>query len=154
MRSPIIALTLILAPLSAMAQTASMDVFQGPTDLKWGPAPPFVPKGAQVAVLTGDPSKDGPFVIRVKMPAHYQVPAHHHPATENITVLSGGFHAGMGDKLDKKGSRAFAPGGFVSMPANMNHFAWTTGETVIEISSTGPLAFVYVNPADDPSKAP
>ena len=62
--------------------------------------PPSLPKGAMIAVLSGDPSKDGPFVVRLKMPANYQISAHHHPTTENVTVLSGSFHAGMGDKLD------------------------------------------------------
>jgi hypothetical protein len=72
-------------------------VFSG--DLKWGPAPPALPKGAEITVLSGDPSKDGPYVLRLKMPSGYKVPAHNHPSTENLTVVSGNFHIGMGDKL-------------------------------------------------------
>jgi hypothetical protein len=59
----------------------------------------------------------------------------------------------MGDKLDKTKAAAFEPGGFASLPANMNHFAWAGTETVIQVHGVGPFAFTYVNPADDPSKA-
>ena len=83
----------------------------------------------------------------------YQIPAHHHPTTENVTVLSGSFHAGMGDKLDAAKGQTFEPGGFASLPAGMNHYAWTTAETIVQVHGNGPFAIVYVNPADDPSKA-
>src|ERR1700734_3151329 len=114
--------------------------------------PPSFPKGAMIAVLAGNPFKEGPYVVRLKMPANYQLPAHHHPTTENVTVISGSFHAGMGDKLDEHKGQSFAPGGFVSMPAGMNHYAWATAETVVQVHGDGPFAIVYVNPADAPSK--
>ena len=103
-------------------------------------------------MLSGDPSKNAPYVIRLKIPAGYQIPAHHHPTVENVTVLSGSFHAGMGDKLDQKNAATFEPGGFVSMPANMNYYAWATSETIVQVHGEGPFEVVYVNPADDPSK--
>src|SRR6266853_4155231 len=81
-------------------------------DIKWGPAPPFFPKGAEFAVLSGDPSKDGLYVVRLKMPAGYRIPAHNHPTTENVTVLSGAFNIGMGDKLDAQKGITLRPGGF------------------------------------------
>src|ERR1043166_3645841 len=148
------AVLVLAAALVATAASAAdkMDRVQGSSAVKWGPAPPSLPKGAQVAVLSGDPGKDGPFVIRLKLPANYQVPAHHHPTAESVTVLSGSFHAGMGDKLDKKKSLEFKPGGFAQLPANMNHFAWTTADTVIQINSSGPFEIIYVNAADDPRK--
>jgi hypothetical protein len=64
------------------------------------------------------------------------------------------FHAGMGDKLFADKGQVFEPGGFVSMPAGMNHFAWATTETIVQVHGNGPFAIVYVNPADDPSKGP
>jgi hypothetical protein len=70
--------------------------------LTWGTAPPVLPKGAQIAVLSGDPSKEGLYVLRLKMPANYKIPAHNHPTSEYVTVNSGKFHIGMGDKLDEK----------------------------------------------------
>src|SRR5262245_59246865 len=91
---------MIVAALPAWAEDSTIDLVSGPDAVKWGPVPPSLPKGAMIAVLSGDPFKDGPYVVRLKMPANYQVPAHHHPTTENVTVLCGSFHAGMGDKLD------------------------------------------------------
>jgi hypothetical protein len=61
----------------------------------------------------------------------------------------------MGDKLSKDaGNTTLGPGGFALMPANMNHFAYTTSsETTIVLYGQGPVEFKYVNPADDPRNA-
>jgi quercetin dioxygenase-like cupin family protein len=120
--------------------------------IKWGPAPDALPKGGQLAVLSGDAGKSGPFIVRLKMPAGYEIPAHKHPHTERITVMSGEFHFGTGDKLDEKEANKLRPGGFVELPANINHYAFTKVETVIQIGGEGPFSIEYVNPADDPSK--
>ena len=130
---------------AAQAQT-------NPKDLKWGAAPPVFPHGSQMAVLSGDPSKTGEFVVRLRMPAGYRIPAHHHPTDEYVTVLSGDFSLGMGDKLDTAKGAALVPGGFAMAPAGMNHFAWTKGGAVVQVSGAGPFTMVYVNPADDPTK--
>jgi quercetin dioxygenase-like cupin family protein len=123
-----------------------------PDAIKWGDAPPTVPKGAKLAVLYGDPNKEGLFVVRIKLPANYKIPAHSHPTDEIVTVLSGNFMVGMGDKLAPKAVKGFPAGSTVVAPANVNHFAMTKQPTTIEISAMGPLAINYVNPADDPSK--
>ena len=68
-------------------------------------------------------------------------------------MLTGTFNVGMGDKLDKSQGQALAPGGFFSAPPRMSHFAWATGETIVEVTGMGPLDFKYVDPKDDPSKA-
>ena len=139
---------LTLGVTFASADTMPMNA----SSLKWGPAPSVFPKGAQVAVLSGDPFKDGPYVLRLKMPKGYKVPAHNHPTTENVTVISGNFHIGMGDKLDEKKGIELRAGGYGEAPAKMNHFAWTTAETIVQVHGQGPFAMTYVNPADDPSK--
>jgi quercetin dioxygenase-like cupin family protein len=123
-----------------------------PQDLKWGPAPPIFPKGAQIAVLAGDPFKAGPFVIRLKMPAGYRIPAHHHPQDENVTVIEGDFSLGMGERLDEAKGATLGPGGFATAMANMNHYAWTMGGTVVQVHAEGPFGMVYVDPADDPTR--
>jgi len=122
-------------------------------DIKWGPVPPFFPfpKGAEFAVLSGDPSKDGLYVVRLKMPAGYKIPAHNHPTTENVTVVSGNFHIGMGDHLDEKKGIELTSGGYGEAPAKMNHYAWVTSPTIVQVHGQGPFAITYVNPADDPS---
>jgi hypothetical protein len=123
-----------------------------PDAIKWVDLPPIFQKGGKMAVLLGDPSKEGMFIVRIKVPANYKVMPHWHPTTENVTVVSGAFAIGMGDKLDPK-AKAQPPGTFISMPAQMHHFAFTTKETVIDVSGMGPFTLTYVNPADDPSKS-
>ena len=139
----------LVAGLSALAAQA-----QGPvnaSDLKWAPAPAVFPAGAKMAVLSGDPGKTGEFVIRLKMPAGYKIPAHHHPTDEYVTVVSGDFSLGMGDKLDTKKSAHLAAGGFAEAPKGMNHFAFSRGGSVVQVSAEGPFAMTYVNPKDDPT---
>jgi anti-sigma factor ChrR (cupin superfamily) len=121
-------------------------------DMKWGAPPKALPPGAQLAVISGDPSKDGLYVVRLKMPAGYKIPAHNHPTTEYVTVISGEVHLGMGDKLDPQKGVALTPGSFAEATAKMNHYAWATQESVIQVHGQGPFAMTYVNPADDPSK--
>ena len=123
-----------------------------PDAVKWGPPPPFMPPGSQIAVMLGDPAKKGLFIIRGRMPDGYTIPPHWHSTIENVTVLSGTFNVGMGDKLDKSKGQALTLGGFFSAPPHMSHFAWATGETVVEVTGMGPLDFKYVDPNDDPSK--
>ena len=106
--------------------------------------------GAQMAVLSGDPSKAVPFAVRLKFPANYAIPAHSHPGDENVTVTSGELFIGMGAKLDRQSATALAPGSYALMPAGMNHFAFTRSETTIVLFGTGPVDFKYVNPTDDP----
>jgi hypothetical protein len=120
--------------------------------IQWGPAPPSLPAGAQLAVLEGDPARKGAVTLRLKMPASYRIPAHWHSMDERVTVLSGAFHIGMGDRLDEKSGQLLAPGGFVSLAARMHHFAWTSAPTVVQINLEGPFDIFYVNASEDPQK--
>ena len=148
-----IALGILAVAFTTSAGLAEEMTATTPDAIKWGPAPPTLPKEAQLAVLTGDPGSKGAYVVRVKVPAGYQVPAHSHPTTESVTIISGAFNIGMGDKLDKKHGQALKAGGFFSMPPKMNHYAWATSATIIQIHGDGPFTINYVNPADDPSKS-
>lgn len=121
-----------------------------PADMQWNDAPPGLPPGAQMAVLDGDPTKPGSFTVRLKAPAGYKVMPHTHPTAERITVISGTFHVGMGEKFDENAGRETGPGSFVVLPAGMAHFAWATNEGIIQINSEGPFQINYINPADDP----
>ncbi|ESZ33754.1 MULTISPECIES: cupin domain-containing protein [unclassified Mesorhizobium] len=120
--------------------------------IKWGPAPAVLPAGADMAVIAGDPSKDGIYVLRLKLPAGYRIAAHNHPTSEYVTVISGNFHIGMGDKLDETKGIELTASGFGVAPQGMNHYAWTTSATIVQVHGEGPFAITYVNPADDPSK--
>jgi quercetin dioxygenase-like cupin family protein len=105
-----------------------------------------------IAVLEGDPTKEGPFVFRVKLPDGYRVPPHTHPKTERVTVISGTFNIGMGDTFDEKATKVMAAGTYGYWPAGMKHFVWAKGETVLQFHGTGPWSIQYVNPDDDPRK--
>jgi quercetin dioxygenase-like cupin family protein len=132
---------------AALAQT---HVMQTLAETKWGPAPPMLPPGAQIAVLAGNPMGDSPYTLRLKFPANYSIPAHSHPKDEHVTVLSGNLFIAMGDKLDKTAGKGLGVGGFALMPANANHFAYTRRPTIVLLHGQGPVEFKYVIPADDP----
>jgi hypothetical protein len=121
-------------------------------ELKWGEAPPDVPKGASLAVLHGDPSKKAPFTIRLKLPAGYKIPPHWHSNDEQLTIVSGSFVLHMGDTMDAPATTLTA-GGYHFLPGKMHHAAETKGETIVQIDGTGPFDIHYLNPADNPNKS-
>ena len=143
-------LLLLISSSPLLADDMSMPV--NAKDIKWGPVPPFLPAGAKMAVIAGDPSKPGIFVLRLDMPRNYVIPAHNHPTSEYVTVISGDFHIGMGDKLDKAKGIHLTRGGFGVAPEHMNHYAWATSHTIVQVHGEGPFAITYVNKADDPSQ--
>jgi quercetin dioxygenase-like cupin family protein len=117
--------------------------------VKWGPAPPSLPPGAQAAALLGSPAKEGPFVLRLKFPAGFTIPPHRHSKDEFVTIIAGGFAVAAGEKLDPA-AKALPAGSFVHLPAGMPHYAWADGETIVQINGTGPFDVIYVDPKDDP----
>ena len=126
----------------------------GAKGMKWmDAAGAGLPAGAKMAVLKGDPGKAGEFTVRIKMPANYTVPPHHHPTDEVVRVVSAGaLSYGMGDKLDKSNVGSLTKGYHVNMQAGMNHYVFTTDPVDVQVNGTGPFQIVYVNPADDPRK--
>jgi anti-sigma factor ChrR (cupin superfamily) len=137
---------------AAKAATASGPVVVTPDNLKWGDPPPVLQPGAQLAVLSGNPNAAGPFAIRLKMPDGYKIMPHWHPTQENVTVISGEFHVGMGDKFDEAGMQALPVGSYAAVPPRHHHYAVAKGETVVQVNAMGPFKLIYVDPADDPSK--
>lgn len=123
-----------------------------PDQVKWLDNNPSLPAGTKMAILDGDPAKTGPFTVRLFAPAGTKVAPHWHPAHEQITVLSGNVHMGMGDVFDKSKTKKYPAGSFLVMPAESRHFAWMEEDTVIQVHAMGPWAMTYVNPADDPRK--
>lgn len=122
-----------------------------PADLTWADVP-SLPPGAKLAVIEGPMNEAVPFTVRIKVPANYKIPAHWHPVIERVTVLSGTFYMGLGDKLDQTKSTGLATGSMMILQPKTHHFAWTKEETTIQLHGTGPWAINYVNPADDPRK--
>jgi hypothetical protein len=145
---------LFLSPfvLPSSGHDKEMAAISRPDDLKWKDGPPSLPPGAKFAVLEGDPTKQGPFVFRVKLPDGYKIPPHTHPKPERVTIISGTFNLGMGDTFDEKKGEALPAGTYGMWPGGMKHFVWVKGETVVQFHGDGPWVMNYVNPADDPRK--
>jgi len=130
---------------------AAEHVIVEPNDLQWVDVP-SLPPGAKMAIIEGPLEKEGPFIARFTFPGDFKIPAHWHPNIEHITVLSGSFNLGVGDKLDPAKTHTIPAGGVGIMPAKTNHFAWTKEETVLQLHGVGPWGVTYVDPADDPRK--
>jgi Domain of unknown function (DUF4437) len=138
-----------MAPTQAMAPAGEHVVIR-PAEVKWQAGPPSLPAGAKFVVLEGDPAKRDFFAMRLMMPDGFVIPPHWHPGAERVTVISGTFHLGMGEKLDRAAAQALPAGTYSSMQPGMRHFAWAEGPTVVQVTSVGPWGINYVNPADDP----
>jgi hypothetical protein len=151
----LVTLTVVLAAyaVAEVAHPPAGHVVLNPADIVWKDAPPVLPKGAKVAVLRGDPAQEGIFTMRLKLPDGYRIAPHWHPAWENVTVLSGTFWIGSGERFDTSQGQALRAGGFTAMPPKMAHFAWVEGETEVQLTAFGPWQLYYVNPADDPSRS-
>lgn len=145
---------LIAAALACLASPAFAGdaMMMNKDDIKWGDAPPSLPKGAKIAVLHGDPGKAGPFTLRLQVPAGYKIAPHWHSQDENLTVISGTLYLGMGEKMNAKMSQGLKPGGYHYLPAKTNHYALSKAPTVVQVSGEGPFDINYLNAADDPMK--
>ena len=142
----------LLAPAAALADDPGGKWnLQDPASIEWKPAA-TLPPGAMMAVLEGDPSKEGFFTMRLKMPDGYKVPPHWHTHDENITVLQGTLLIGKGDAIDLKTATALPVGSFMRMPSKMRHYAVMKGETILQVHGAGPFDVTYVNASDDPRK--
>jgi mannose-6-phosphate isomerase-like protein (cupin superfamily) len=141
-------------PVTIGAHTGSSDrnIFT-PDAIPYGPAPAFVPAGAQLAVLEGNPAAStGDYTVRLKMPDGYRISPHWHPHRENVTIISGTFKVGMGDRFDESKMGVFPAGSFAYLDPEMHHYAMASGEVVVQIHGVSPVQFTYINPDDDPSR--
>ena len=121
-----------------------------PEDIDWKPFPAF-PPSARLAILVGDPTQPGPYVVRVKVPAGVKLMPHRHPEDRIYTVMSGVFYIGLGDRFDADKMKAYPPGSVIVLPGDTPHFHWAkSGEYVTQVSAIGPLGLDYVSSEDDP----
>jgi quercetin dioxygenase-like cupin family protein len=151
MKLPFLVVAVFLAALLLAQPSQAQNAFT-PDQVNWGPAPPFVPAGAQLTVLEGNPmASSGDFTIRLKMPDGYKIAPHTHPNRENVTVISGTLKVGMGDHFEEGKMMSFGPGSFAYLDPSMHHYAGASGETVVQIHGMSPVKFNYINPADDPT---
>ena len=146
-----IVLAMMLVAFAGTAHAMDEGMFINNGDLKWGDAPPVLPKGAKVAVLNGDPMKPGAYTMRLSVPANYKLPPHWHAQTENLTIISGEFHIGIGDKAVEKDAHVLKAGGYHYLPATQHHYAFTKVPTVVQITGEGPFNITYIDPKDNPA---
>lgn len=150
-RSVMLGCALVLAIAGpAATQSKSNHVIVDPASTKWGPGPAALPPGARAVLLYGDPAKPEFFVMRLSFPKGFRIPPHTHPQPEILTIISGSFRLGMGRTADRAKARRLGPGSFTAMPPDMAHYAFIDQPSVVQISTTGPWAVKYINPADDP----
>jgi quercetin dioxygenase-like cupin family protein len=125
-----------------------------PENIQWLPFAEF-PPSARLAVLVGDPSKPGPYVVRVRLPSGVKLMPHAHPEDRIYTVISGVFYIGLGKTFDADKLRAYGPGSVIVLPGSTPHFHWArSGEYVTQVSGIGPLGIDYINVNDDPRHSP
>ena len=121
-----------------------------PEDIDWKPFAAF-PPSARLAVVVGDPTKPGPYVIRVKVPSGVKLMPHKHPEDRVYTIISGVFYIGLGDEFDANKLQAYPPGSVIVLPGNTPHFHWArSGEYVSQVQGIGPLGLEYLDSRDDP----
>src|SRR5258707_3803986 len=149
MRAAVLALSLLLAA-GTMSRALAADADPFP----WKAGPPSLPNGAQMAVVSGDPAKKGPLVVRLKLPKSYIISPHRQPTAQNITVLYVVLNIGMGERLDRTRMKQYETGAHLSIPANTPHYVQIYPETIIQLNGTGPFVIDYVDPANDPSTKP
>ena len=142
--------TRLLIPLTALLAASPALSQAKPAELKWMDGPPSLPKGAQMAVVSGDPGKKGMFTIQLKFPADYAVPPHSHPTDEHVKVVSGELHYAMSGKMDMAAAKTLKTGASVDMKAKMNHWVHAAAPATVQVRAMGPFQITYADPKDDP----
>jgi hypothetical protein len=142
---------LVATPVRAQNPEPHGDVIvHTPDEARWTAAPRSLPPGAEYEAIVGDPARPGPYTVRLRLPAGYEVAPHRHGEAEHVTVLRGVLNVGIGEALTRTGGFRIPAGGFVRIAAGTPHFMFAEGETVIQLHGEGPFGFDYVNPADAP----
>lgn len=138
-------------PGVALAQhDAHAHTFATAKDLKWSDTPAL--PGAKIAVIEGPLNEAKPFILRLKLPANYKIAPHYHTAIEHVTVISGEFAMGVGEKSGAGKETKLRPGDVGIMQPKTQHYAYTTKATEVQVHGVGPWTLTYVNPKDDPRK--
>jgi hypothetical protein len=135
----------------AVAQTTAPGVMAlTPAEMKWTSQGGLALPGMEQVNLIGDPAKPGPYTLRLKFPAGYKLAPHTHPDSREVTILSGTWYTGYGEKFDAAALKALPAGSFYTEPANAPHFVEVREPVMVQVSGIGPSGRKFVNPADNP----
>ena len=143
---------LLLLGIAALLAAFPANAQKNPDQLEWGPPPDGLPDGALLAVLSGDPAKEGLFTIRLRFPPSYKILPHRHPTDELVTVVDGELMLGMGKSYSEKKATKLVRGGYAVAGANMDHYAFTKSGAEVQITANGPFQITYVRARDDPRR--
>jgi hypothetical protein len=140
----LLATALLLGPRKADAQgRASLE------GVEWVPATLF-PRGALLAVLSGDPALPGQTTAALWLPDGYRVPPHFHPMGERLEVRQGTLLVGMGKRFDLRKTDTLRTGDTAFTPAGMHHYWVARGRTVVALTFDGPYTITYANAYEAP----
>ena len=145
----VFALSASVAILSyaSVARSAEPGVMAlAPSEMKWSAQGGLALPGLEQVTLIGDPSKPGPYTIRLKFPAGFKMAPHTHPDSREVTVLSGTWYTGYGETPEASGLKELPAGSFYTEPANVAHYVEIREPTMIQVSGTGPSGRKFVWP--------
>lgn len=145
-----VAIAAALPGITVAQHSTHAHTFAPAKDLKWNDTPAL--PGAKLALIEGPLNEAKPFMLRLKFPANYKIPPHFHSAIEHVTVISGEFFMGVGEKAEEGKGTGLKPGDVAIMQPNTPHFAYTTQATEIQVHGVGPWTLTFVNASDDPRK--
>jgi len=121
-----------------------------PAEMKWQSQGGLAQGGIEQANLVGDPTKPGPYTIRLKFPAGYRLAPHTHPDYREVTILSGTWNTGYGEKFNEAALKSLPAGSFYTEPANIPHFVEVREPVMIQVSGMGPSGRAFVNSTANP----
>lgn len=131
------------------AQSMPEAMAMTPTEMRWEAQGSLAMAGMEQVNLVGNPSRPGPYTLRLKFPTGYKLAPHMHPDSREVTILSGTWYTGYGETFDTAALKALPAGSFYTEPANVAHFVEVREPVIIQVSGTGPSGRIFVNPADD-----
>jgi len=146
---------LLLTTFASAAVGASIAVAQNgapgvvaltPDEMKWRSQGVLAAPGLEQLNLVGDPARSGPYTIRLRFPKGYRIPPHTHPDAREVTILSGTYATGYGERFDPTNLKILPTGSFYTEPANMPHYIEIKEDVVLQVSGIGPSGRKYVNP--------
>jgi len=139
---------LLVAPALAQ-QTAPSVMARTPAEMKWEARGALARNGIEEVNLVGDPSKPGPYTLRLKFPPGYKLPPHTHPDAREVTILSGTLYTAYWDGTKTTALKELPMGSFYTEPSNIIHVVEAREPTMIQVSGIGPSGRRFVNPDDD-----
>jgi hypothetical protein len=143
-RYRLVLLMIAFLPIANAAVDADGFVRIEPDEIVFSGGGEFAPS---IAVLAGDPEKEGFYLLRAKFPPSVMSSPHYHSSDRHVTVISGTWYTGTGSTFDRDNTVALGPGSYMMHPAGGIHYDGAKEtEVIVEIKGIGPATTVRLNP--------